>query len=147
MRRIKSAPANIAAMINRKKPNEHLKDENQNKNCKKLIINYELYNYFNLSNEKFSYTYKKELISNKKKVTILISNIISDSFIETNKYIKITDNFTLSYIIEVINNFITNKFNRKNLENLGFSLLIRFIFSQMYHDLIIKIKENIHLIQ
>ena len=49
-------------------------------------------------------------------------------------------------MIEFINNFITNKFNRKNLENFILSLMIRFIASQVYHDVIIKVKENMHLI-
>lgn len=160
MRRIKSAPANIAAMVNKKKPeiskinfnNYEIFIINKNDNIIKSEIK--------LDKKKGSsgpsgpsgpslpiqYNIKKGIANNKKKITSTISGIISDSFIETNKYIPSTDTYVFNYIIEFINNFINNKFNRKNLENLILSLMIRFIASQVYHDIIIKIKENIHLI-
>ena len=100
----------------------------------------------NGTNLPIEYKFKKDIANNKKKITTTISGIISDSFIETNKHIPSTDTYVFNYMIEFINNFITNKFNRKNLENFILSLIIRFIASQVYHDVIIKLKENMHLI-
>lgn len=147
MRRIKSAPANIAGMVNRKKKSEVSKINNYeifiiNKNDNIIKSEIEPYS----KNDSFEYKIKKNVANNKKKITTTISGIISDSFIETNKYIPSTDTYVFNYIIEFINNFITNKFNRKNLENFILSLMIRFIASQVYHDIIIKLKENIDLV-
>lgn len=143
MRRIKSAPANIANMINKKKP-EVSKIDNKilikNKNIIKSETELYCKNYY------IEYKIKKNVANNKKKITTTISSIISDSFIETNKNIPSTDTYVFNFIIELISNFITNKFNRKNLENFILSLMIRFIASQVYHDIIIKVKENIHVI-
>ena len=173
MRRIKSAPANIAAMVNKKKPeiskinfnNYEIFIINKNDNIIKSEIEPNKKNGSSGPNGPsgpsgpsgpngpngpnglpIQYNIKKGIANNKKKITSTISGIISDSFIETNKYIPSTDTYVFNYIIEFINNFINNKFNRKNLENLILSLMIRFIASQVYHDIIIKIKENIHLI-
>ena len=48
----------------------------------------------------------------------------------------------------IINNFISNKFNKQNFENLVLSIIIRFIFSTICHDLLFKINElqsiNVH---
>ena len=153
MRRIKSAPANIAGMVNRKKEpqvpkvpevpkinNFEIFIINKNNN----IIKSEIEPYS--KNDSIEYKIKKDVANNKKKITTTISGIISDSFIETNKYIPSTDTYVFNYIIEFLNNFITNKFNRKNLENFILSIMIRFIASQIYHDIIIKVKENVHLI-
>lgn len=160
MRRIKSAPANIAGMVNRKKEkipeiskininNYEILIINKNDN----IIKSEIEplrksgpNGPNGPNLPIEYKLKKDVANNKKKITTTISGIISDSFIETNKHIPSTDTYVFNYMIEFINNFITNKFNRKNLENFILSLMIRFIASQVYHDVIIKVKENMHLI-
>ena len=147
MRRIKSAPANIAGMVNRKKKSEVSKINNYeifiiNKNDNIIKSEIEPYS----KNDSFEYKIKKNVANNKKKITTTISGIISDSFIETNKYIPSTDTYVFNYIVEFINNFITNKFNKKNIENFILSLMIRFIASQVYHDIIIKVKENIDLV-
>lgn len=147
MRRIKSAPANIALMINKKikninvNVNESINEStnesiNESINESNNIIKFEIIPIQN----------KKNIINYNKKIKTTISGIISDSFIETNKYIPSTDTYTLNYLIEFINTFITNKFNKKNIENLIISLMIRFIASQIYHDIIIKVKDNIHII-
>ena len=158
MRRIKSAPANIAGMVNRKKVREipevpkvlevpevpkipEVSKINKNDNIIKSEIKP-----FSKNNNPIDYKFKKDFANNKKKITTTLSGIISDSFIETNKYIPDTDTYVFNYVIEFINNFIANKFNRKNLENFILSLMIRFIASQVYHDIIIKVKENIHVI-
>ena len=157
MRRIKSAPANIAGMVNRKKEPK-TPQISKNNNIIKSEIKPQIKNEPvgpvgpdgpigpvgpNLT---IQYKLKKDVANNKKKITTTLSGIISDSFIETNKHIPSTDTYFFNYIIEFINNFINNKFNRKNLENLILSLMIRFIASQVYHDILIKVKQNIHLI-
>ena len=136
MRRIKSAPANIAGMVNRKKP-----EISKINNFDVVITNTNIISYS--KNNTIDYKIKKDVANNKKKITTTISGIISDSLIETNKNIPSTDTYQINYLIEFFNNFITNKFNRKNLENFILSLIIRFIASQVYHDIIIKVKENI----
>ena len=141
MRRIKSAPANIALMINKKIKNVNVNksinvNTNESTNESNNIIKYEIIPIQN----------KKNIINYNKKIKTTISGIISDSFIETNKYIPSTDTYTLNYLIEFINTFITNKFSKKNIENLIVSLMIRFIASLIYHDIIIKVKDNIHII-
>ena len=161
MRRIKSAPANIAGMVNRKKESKIPNIPKISKIQEVSKININNYEIFIINkndniikseiepyskNDSIEYKIKKDVANNKKKITTTISGIISDSFIETNKHIPSTDTYVFNYIIEFINNFITNKFNRKNLENFILSLMIRFIASQVYHDVIIKVKENIHLI-
>ena len=152
MRRIKSAPGNIAGMVNRKKEPKIPEISKININNYEIFIINKNDNIIKSEIEPYSktvsneYKIKKDVANNKKKITTTISGIISDSFIETNKHIPSTDTYVFNYIIEFINNFITNKFNRKNLENFIFSLMIRFIASQVYHDVIIKVKENMHLI-
>lgn len=128
MRRIKSSPANICEMKNRKK-------DVKCSSINPVII------FKNNNQEPFKY--KKNIVSNKKKITNTISGIISDSFLETNKILPYTDTFYFSYLVEFVNNFLNNKFNRKNLENLVLSLMVRFIFNQVYHDVLTKIKEQI----
>ena len=159
MRRIKSAPANIAGMVNRKREHNIPKipqvskiQEVSNINNYEIFIINKNYNIIKSEiepynkNDSIEYKIKKKVANNKKKITTTISAIISDSFIETNKNIPSTDTYVFNYIVEFINNFITNKFNKKNLENFILSLMIRFIASQVYHDIIIKVKENINLI-
>lgn len=128
MRRIKSAPANLCEMKNRKKDVKF-------SNINPVII-------FKNNNQEL-FKYKKNIVSNKKKITNTISGIISDTFLETNKILPYTDTFYFSYLVEFVNNFLNNKFNRKNLENLVLSLMVRFIFNQVYHDVLTKIKEQI----
>ena len=156
MRRIKSAPADISSMVNKKKNPEISKINinnyeifiiNKNNNIIKSEIKPQIKPQIkNGPYGPIEYKIKKDVLNNKKKITNTISGIISDSFIETNKYIPSTDTYVFNYIIEFINNFINNKFNRKNLENFILSLMIRFIASQVYHNIIIVVKENIHLI-
>ena len=161
MRRIKSAPANIAGMVNKKKEpkiskininNYEIVIINKNNNIIKSEIEPNRKNCpncpncTNYPNDSIEYKFKKDIANNKKKITTTLSGIISDSFIETNKNIPSTDTYISNYIIEFINNFMTNKLNIKNLENFILSLMIRFIASQVYHDIIIKVKENVNLI-
>lgn len=135
MRRIKSAPANIATMINKKKP-EVIKI-NKNTIIEPIIKSEIIQN---------NYSIKKVIVNNKKKITNIASGIISDSFIETIKFLPFLDTYTLSYFVEFINNFMINKFNRKNLENFLLSIMIRFVFNEFYHDIILKVKENVNVL-
>lgn len=139
MRRIKSAPADICKMVNRKISK---KDENN-------IVPMSLIPLENTDNiiQKSKIQQKKEIILSKKQLTNTITGIISDTFSETNKYIPQTDNYYYQFIVECVNNFLTNKFTWKNFENLIYSLIIRIIVSDIYHEVIVKVKENVHVIK
>lgn len=157
MRRIKSAPADICKMVNRKisKKEENniipilpLTEEKQEK--KSNILNNIVQKSPVQRNQiqrnqvqKSKIQQKKEMILSKKQLTNTISGIISDAFSETNKYIPQSDNYYYQFIVECINNFLTNKLTWKNFENLIYSLLIRIIVSDIYHEVIIKVKENV----
>ena len=160
MRRIKSAPADICKMVNRKisKKEENnivpilpLTEEKQEK--KSNILNNIVQkspvqrNQIQRNQIQKSLLQKREMILSKKQLTNTISGIISDAFSETNKYIPQSDNYYYQFIIECINNFLTNKLTWKNFENLIYSLIIRIIVSDIYHEVIIKVKENIHVIK
>lgn len=155
MRRIKSAPADICKMVNRKISK---KEENNIvptvplpviplDSKESIIENIENTDNIIKNQVQKSLSQKKEIILNKKQLTNTISGIISDAFSETNKYIPQSDNYYYQFIIECINNFLTNKLTWKNFENLIYSLIIRIIVSDIYHEVIIKVKENIHVIK
>ena len=137
-RRIKSCPANLSEMVNKKKVvSKHTINDCEififsldNKNCKMKN------NYINL---------KKKIITFKT-IKNTINGIISDSYLETNKYISLFDNYIFNYFIEFINNFISNKFNKQNFQNFIITLMIRYVFNNIYHEVLVKIKENINLI-
>jgi hypothetical protein len=161
MRRIKSAPADICKMVNRKiskkdennivpiLPLTEEKQENKSNILNNIVqINQVQINQVQINQvQKSKIQQKKEIILSKKQLTNTISGIISDAFSETNKYIPQTDNYYYQFIIECINNFLTNKFTWKNFENLIYSLIIRIIVSDIYHEVIIKVKENVHVIK
>jgi len=169
MKRIKSAPADIAKMCNRKKPNDTIlqtktfnnvlflnlgkkKEIDKNKESIYRLFDYKLCDTFtnkkqtdiNLNTEN-SYKSNKQIVTTRKKVSNIISGIISDTFNETNKYIPETDNYFIQVLIEIINNFLTNKFNRKNLESLIISLFIRFTITHLYHDVLVNVKNVVHI--
>ncbi len=145
MRRIKSAPADICKMVNRKISK---KDENNIVPVVPMSL-IPLENTENIDNiiQKSKIQQKKEIILSKKQLTNTITGIISDTFSETNKYIPQTDNYYYQFIVECVNNFLTNKFTWKNFENLIYSLIIRIIVSDIYHEVIVKVKENVHVIK
>lgn len=127
MRRIKSAPANIAEMVNKKKECTI----NTDKDVTLCTLN--------------SYSKKKEIVRNNNKIKQTIPGIIQDCFTETTKFTPNIDNYYLETLIEIINNFITNKFNKQNLENLLLSLSVRFFLSHIfYHKILEKVTEQIH---
>ena len=173
MRRIKSAPGNIANMVNRKVVNIYNinEKENNNENKQNNILFFwknniqTTYNNNNnnddddddndeennnlkttMYNKILPFNTKRKKVVNKKKVEQTISGILQDTSNITNKYIPETDNYYFFLIVEFINSFIMNKFNRQNLENLLLSLFLRYIISNIYYDSIITIKQNLHLI-
>ena len=133
MRKIKSAPADLCKLIKLKEVTH------QNKICFPLINNKDNKN--NIEN----YTFKKTILYNKKKITDTLSGILSDTYIETNKYITSTDNIILNSFVEFINKFLNNKLTQKNVENLLLSLMVRYIIGNIYHDILIKVKELYNL--
>jgi hypothetical protein len=164
MRRIKSAPGNIANMVNRKVINIYNINEQEQENYKENKQS--TFNNNNNNNDDddddddkesnnlkttiynkiLSFNTKKKKVVNKKKVEQTLSGILQDTSNITNKYIPETDNYYFFLIVEFINSFIMNKFNRQNLENLLLSLFLRYIISNIYYDTIMSIKQNLHLI-
>jgi hypothetical protein len=178
MRRIKSAPGNIANMVNRKVVNiyniNEKEKENNNESKKNNILffwksNMKSFNNNNNNNNNnddddddnddkennnlktrmynkiLPFKYKKEKVINKKKIEQTLSGILQDTSNLTNKYIPETDNYYFFLVVEFINSFIMNKFNKQNLENLLLSLFLRYIISNIYYDTIIYIKQNLHI--
>ena len=128
MRKIKSAPANLCQMAHNKKPLKTTETQstfillsNENKNENK--------NNF------------KQRTLNKKKVSTIHTALITDTYFEMSRKIPALDNYYFNGMIDIINSFVSNKFNKQNFENLVLSLIIRFIFSTICHDILFKINE------
>lgn len=121
MRKIKSAPANLCEMSHNKKP------EISDKNIQMLI---------NDNNKKFRIN-----ILNKKRISTIYTALITDTYFEISKKIPSIDNYYFNGLIDIINSFISNKFNKQNLENLILSIIIRFVFSTICHDIIVKLND------
>jgi len=139
MKRIKSAPANICEMVNRKKLN--------NLNIKKesVVLGVvfkpnKLPEPINIIDEM-----KNRKKNEEKKIKNVLSSIIFDSFSETNKYIPETDNYYYSLLVEIFNNFLVNKLNKENIQNFILTIMTRIFFSQIYHTLLITYKDVIHI--
>ena len=135
MRKIKSAPANLCQMAHNKKEIKITEE-------KSTII---LLNNENENENKNNFKLK---ILNKKKVSTIHTALITDTYFEISKKIPDLDNYYFNGIIDIINSFVSNKFNKQNFENLVLSIIIRFIFSTICHDLLFKINElqsiNVH---
>lgn len=128
MRKIKSAPANLCEMSHNKKIAEVSENNNIN------IINNN--NIESQNNKNFRIN-----ILNKKRVSTIHTALITDSYFEISKKIPSLDNYYLNGMIDIINSFVSNKFNKQNLENLVISIIIRFIFSTICHEIIIKLND------
>lgn len=136
MRKIKSAPANLCEMAHSKKvvkttetiPNNQRQSEVSNSH----II---------LINENENENNFKQITLNKKKVSTIHTALITDTYFEISKKIPDLDNYYFNGMIDIINSFVSNKFNKQNFENLVLSIIIRFIFSTICHDILFKINE------
>jgi len=135
MRKIKSAPANLCEMAHSKKTVKTTENEVSNSHI--LLINE------NENENNF-----KKITLNKKKVSTIQTALITDTYFEISKKIPALDNYYFNGMIDIINSFVSNKFNKQNFENLVLSIIIRFIFSTICHDILFKISElpqiNIH---
>ena len=131
MRKIKSAPANLCEMSHNKKIAE-VKKLAENNNIH--IINKN--NIESQNNKNFRIN-----TLNKKRFSTIHTALITDSYFEISKKIPSLDNYYLNGMIDIINSFVSNKFNKQNLENLIISIIIRFIFSTICHEIIIKIND------
>lgn len=129
MRKIKSAPANLCEMSHNKK----IAEVSEN-NKIHTIINQN--NIESKNNKNFRIN-----TLNKKRVSTIHTALITDTYFEISKKIPSLDNYYLNGMIDVINSFVSNKFNKQNLENLVISIIIRFIFSTICHEIIIKLND------
>ena len=136
--------------IDKNKGMDKKNEIDKNKESIYALFDYKFFDTFtkqtdiNLNTEN-NYKSHKQIVTTRKKVSNIISGIISDTFNETNKYIPETDNYFIQILIEIINNFLTNKFNRKNLESLIISLFIRFTITHLYHDVLVNVKNVVHI--
>lgn len=133
MRKIKSAPANLCEMKNNKISKLNKEQENV------IIIKNNI-----VDTNKLSICEKKYQIQSNKKTKNRIINILSDSLYETNKIFPQTYNYNLNILFEFISNFMNNKVTKVNLENFLISIMIRIIIGHGYHDILVKVKENIN---
>ena len=131
MRKIKSAPANLCEMSHNKKIAE-VSDSNKITSIN-MIINE---NNNNNNNKNFRIN-----TLNKKRISTIYTALITDTYFEISKKIPMLDNYYLNGMVDIINSFISNKFNKQNLENLIISIVIRFIFSTICHEIIIKLND------
>lgn len=132
MRKIKSAPANLCEMSHNKKIAE----------VTKLAENNKIHAIINENNIEFKNNKNFRINTlNKKRVSTIHTALITDTYFEISKKIPSLDNYYLNGMIDVINSFVSNKFNKQNLENLVISIIIRFIFSTICHEIIIKLND------
>lgn len=157
MRKIKSAPANLCDMIHRKKKScsnqinlinsvnsvnskicqivesDNIIENQENQEISdKKEINKDIEN----NNNKF-----KQIPLKKKRISTIHTAIITDTYFEFAKKIPDIDNYYFNGLIDIVNSFVSNKFNKQNLENLILSIIIRLIFSTICHDIIVNINK------
>ena len=141
MRKIKSAPANLCKMAHNKK---ELKTTETQSTF--ILLSNESKNEVSTSkneneNENHNSNNFKQRTLNKKKVSTIHTALITDTYFEMSRKIPALDNYYFNGMIDIINSFVSNKFNKQNFENLVLSLIIRFIFSTICHDILFKINE------
>tara|TARA_Y100000816_G_C26077938_1_gene567682 strand:- start:282 stop:698 length:417 start_codon:yes stop_codon:yes gene_type:complete len=127
MRKIKSAPANLCEMSHNKK----IAEVSENNKIHAIINE-------NNIESKHNKNFRINTL-NKKRVSTIHTALITDTYFEISKKIPSLDNYYLNGMIDVINSFVSNKFNKQNLENLVISIIIRFVFSTICHEIIIKL--------
>lgn len=132
MRKIKSAPANLCEMSHNKK----IAEVSENNKINSIHIVNSENNIESKNNKNFRIN-----TLNKKRVSTIHTALITDTYFEISKKIPSLDNYYLNGMIDVINSFVSNKFNKQNLENLVISIIIRFIFSTICHEIIIKLND------
>lgn len=128
MRRVKSAPANIAEMVNRKKTILTEKPETSLPNIQNIFI----------KNKKNNSIIMKEKISpirNQKNVEKTFNNIMID-YINDNNFYNINDEE--AFLASILYFYICEKiFIKNNLREFILfivQMLIRYIFTHMLHD-------------
>lgn len=133
MRKVKSAPANLCEL-------SHNKKISKSTDISTAIVLANSNLNIDDNNEEKENSFRINVL-NKKRMTTINAALITDTYYELSKKLPYLDNYYINGAIDVINSFITNKFNRHNLENLIISLIIRFIFSTACHDIMFKMNE------
>ena len=123
MRKIKSAPANLCLMVHKKK--KELTKTMQNTLALPNNTSFE--------------------VKNKKRISRIIIMSLSDGFSQISKLNPILDeHFEFNSIIESSLEFANSRMTKENFEYLIYSLIVRFIISNIYHD-IVNIIEKISI--
>ena len=162
MKKVKSAPADLCLYCHRKKENSITTNKAiTNKaitnniisnsidlpNNKKVIISFINFGKNNENNENNEndiikkQNFNKNIILEKKKKSTIYTALVTDTYFEFAKKLPILDNYYYNGLVDIINNFISNKLNRQNLENLLTSIIIRLIFSTICHDILMMVRE------
>lgn len=138
MRRIKSAPSNIAEMINRKKPN--LKEKS-----KKSIFNIENIIITNKKNNPIIIKEQIKVIKNQKNIEKTFNNIMLDYINDKNIY-NINDEEAV--IVSILYFYLCEKiFTKKNLREFILfvvQMIIRYIFTHSLHEIFINNQDIIN---
>ena len=150
MKKIKSAPANLCLMINRKKDNlsnnnsknifclsKFEKNDNNNNNNKNINININI-------DRKFIKIKKFALVKNSKKNLLKIGNLLSDIVSDSN-LLSLEHTIIISGLISYFSENILKKDKLKEVYYFGLQLLFKYIIMFYIHTAILhdKIDNNI----
>ena len=140
MKRIKSAPANIAEMVNRKKP---VKIETTKGNNKKFLY----FIPFKKQNEPLIMREKINPIKNQKNIEKTFNNLMLD-YINDKQILNINDE--QSVIASILYYYVSEKiFTKNNLREFILfimQIILRYIITHTMHETIINNKELINLV-
>jgi hypothetical protein len=140
MKRIKSAPANIAEMVNRKKP---INIDNSKDNDKKILC----FIPFKKQNEPLIVREKINPIKNQKNVEKTFNNLMLD-YINDKQILNINDE--QSVIASILYYYVSEKiFTKNNLREFILfimQIILRYIITHTMHETIIYNKELINLV-
>ena len=139
MRRIKSAPANIAEMVNRKKPN--LEKKIQNKKSASSFINII---YFKKNTSPIVMKEQISSFKNQKNIEKTFNNVMLD-YINDKEFLHMNDEETL--LISILYYYICEKiFIKNNLREFILfiaQILIRYVFTHTLHEIYLTNKDLI----
>ena len=140
MRRIKSAPANIAEMVNRKKPNL----EKQKIQNKKTVLSFTNIIYFKKNTSPIVMKEQVSSLKNQKNIEKTFNNVMHD-YINDKEFLHTNDEETL--LISILYYYICEKiFTKNNLREFILfiaQILIRYVLTHTLHEIYLTNKDLI----
>ena len=141
MRRIKSAPANIADMVNRKKPNLEKQNKIQNKKSIPLFSNII---YLKKNTSPIIMKEQVSSLKNQKNIEKTFNNVMLD-YINDKEFLHTNDEETL--LISILYYYICEKiFTKNNLREFILfivQILVRYVFTHTIHEIYLTNKDLI----